>query len=224
MKSQQSGFTLVEIAIVLVIIGLLLGGILKGQELINSAKVKNLANDFRVIPTYIYAYQDKFKALPGDDKNATTHLACGSGTSACTNGDGNGVIDGAVFDSNHKPTGEALQFWQQVRFANLASGPTDTADTTYIPTNAVGGNISVTSMATGQPWITGMNGTYQVCSAGILGKFARQLDIQMDDGKTTTGSMRVVVDSQSTAGGTPVDLSADPNTTDSNPYTVCMAF
>src|SRR6266536_1939679 len=56
MKSQQSGFTLVEIAIVLVIIGLLLGGILKGQELINSAKVKNLANDFRVIPTYIYSY------------------------------------------------------------------------------------------------------------------------------------------------------------------------
>ena len=71
MRSQQSGFTLVEIAIVLVIIGLLLGGILKGQELINSAKVKNLANDFRVIPTYIYAFQDKFKALPGDDE----HLA-----------------------------------------------------------------------------------------------------------------------------------------------------
>ena len=74
MKSQQSGFTLVEIAIVLVIIGLLLGGILKGQELINSAKVKNIANDFRVIPTYIYAYQDKFKSLPGDDCLAGTHV------------------------------------------------------------------------------------------------------------------------------------------------------
>ncbi len=74
MKSQQSGFTLVEIAIVLVIIGLLLGGILKGQELINSARVKNLANDFRVIPTYIYAYQDKFRALPGDDSAAATHV------------------------------------------------------------------------------------------------------------------------------------------------------
>ena len=59
MKKQQSGFTLVEIAIVLVIIGLLLGGVLKGQELINSAKVKNLANDFRTIPTFVYAYQDK---------------------------------------------------------------------------------------------------------------------------------------------------------------------
>src|ERR1700674_4745393 len=74
MRKQQSGFTLVEIAIVLVIIGLLLGGILKGQELINSAKVKNLANDFRVIPTYIYAYQDKFKALPGDDVAVVAHL------------------------------------------------------------------------------------------------------------------------------------------------------
>src|SRR5260370_40625 len=93
MRSQQSGFTLVEIAIVLVIIGLLLGGILKGQELINSAKVKNLANDFRVIPTYIYAYQDKFKALPGDDKVAANHV--NGATNATTPGTpGNGVIEG----------------------------------------------------------------------------------------------------------------------------------
>ena len=74
MKSQQSGFTLVEIAIVLVIIGLLLGGILKGQELINSAKAKSLANDFRAIPVYIYGYQDKFRALPGDDAQVAAHL------------------------------------------------------------------------------------------------------------------------------------------------------
>ncbi|HEX7465879.1 MAG TPA: prepilin-type N-terminal cleavage/methylation domain-containing protein, partial [Usitatibacter sp.] len=91
MKRQQSGFTLVEIAIVLVIIGLLLGGILKGQELINSAKVKNLANDFRVIPTYIYAYQDKFRALPGDDKGVVAHL--GTTVPPVVPGDGNGVID-----------------------------------------------------------------------------------------------------------------------------------
>ena len=67
---KQSGFTLIEIAIVLVIIGLLLGGILKGQELINSAKVKSLAQDFRNIPIYIYGYQDKYKALPGDQTQA----------------------------------------------------------------------------------------------------------------------------------------------------------
>src|SRR5712664_3241992 len=81
MKSQQSGFTLVEIAIVLVIIGLLLGGILKGQELINSAKAKSLANDFRAIPVYIYGYQDKFRALPGDDTQVVAHVA---GTLATT--------------------------------------------------------------------------------------------------------------------------------------------
>ncbi|CAN6133542.1 Prokaryotic N-terminal methylation site [Methylophilaceae bacterium] len=45
MKKQQLGFTLIELAIVLVIIGLLLGGVLKGQELINSAKVKSMATD-----------------------------------------------------------------------------------------------------------------------------------------------------------------------------------
>ena len=90
---KQSGFTLVEIAIVLVIIGLLLGGILKGQELINSAKVKNLANDFRVIPTYVYGFQDKFKALPGDDSAAQTHLS--TCVAPCQNGVGNGIINGS---------------------------------------------------------------------------------------------------------------------------------
>jgi prepilin-type N-terminal cleavage/methylation domain-containing protein len=220
MKSQQSGFTLVEIAIVLVIIGLLLGGVLKGQELINSAKVKNIANDFRVVPTYIYAFQDKFKALPGDDASASTHISAPAGVTI-TNGNGNGVIDGAVFDASNNPTSEALQFWQHVRLANLASGPNDPADAAYVPTNAVGGKISVTSMASGQPWITGMTGSYQVCSKGILGKFVKQLDIQMDDGNTATGSMRAVVDTQTTAGGTPV---ATGTLDESAPHTVCMTF
>ena len=74
MKSQQSGFTLVEIAIVLVIIGLLLGGILKGQELINSAKAKSFAQDFRTIQTALYGYQDRFKAIPGDHASVATAL------------------------------------------------------------------------------------------------------------------------------------------------------
>ncbi len=85
MKNSQSGFTLVEIAIVLVIIGLLLGGVLKGQELINSAKVKNFATDFRNIPLFIYGYQDKYKGLPGDDKDAVTHVGA-----TTIDGNGNG--------------------------------------------------------------------------------------------------------------------------------------
>jgi len=214
MRSQQSGFTLVEIAIVLVIIGLLLGGILKGQELINSAKVKNLANDFRVIPTYIYAYQDKFKALPGDDPAAQTHLPGGT---VADNGNGNGVIDGQW--NSTTATDESFTFWRHVRLANLAAGPTVLTDAEYVPKNAVSGILGVSSTTVAQIWITGMTGTYQVCSKGILGKFAKQLDIQMDDGKTETGSMRAILDS-SGAGVAVATGSID----EALPYTVCMTF
>ena len=222
MKSQQSGFTLVEIAIVLVIIGLLLGGILKGQELINSAKVKNLANDFRVIPTYIYAYQDKYKALPGDDSAAKAHLGATPCADPCANGGGNGVINGAW--NSVTATDESWQFWGHVRIANLAAGPTTwtaaALSDPYAPKNAVGGALGVNSPITGQVFITGMTGTYQVCSGGIQGKFAKQLDIQMDDGNTATGSMRAT-------DGTAATNNAAKATTDvveSDNYTVCMTF
>ncbi len=219
MKSRQSGFTLVEIAIVLVIIGLLLGGILKGQELINSARVKNLANDFRVIPTYIYAYQDKFRALPGDDAAASTHLAGPPvAANASTPGTlGNGVIEG--FWDSATQTDESYLFWQHVRLANLAAGSTTPGDPTFPPINAIGGRLGVTSAITGQT-IGGIQGTYIVCSGGILGRFAKQLDIQMDDGQTDTGSMRVVADGTHN-GGTALTTA---NVQDATNYTVCMGF
>ena len=218
MKSQQSGFTLVEIAIVLVIIGLLLGGILKGQELINSAKVKNLANDFRVIPTYIYAYQDKFKSLPGDDSTVTTHVTGSTVATTPAASQGNGVINGNWNSATN--TDESRLFWQHVRLANLAAGPTDPTLPEYTPKNAVGGTLGLSSATTAQLQISGMTGTYQVCSAGILGKFAKQLDIQMDDGNTQTGSLRVVADGS--ALGTPAPLMSTID--DATSYTVCMTF
>ena len=116
---KQSGFTLIELAIVLVIIGLLLGGVLKGQELINSAKVKNMATDFRNVPVYIYGYQDKFKALPGDDKASTAHTGCtDEQNGSCKDGDGDGQIEGAW--NSEVATDESARFWQHVRMAGLA--------------------------------------------------------------------------------------------------------
>ena len=215
MRSQQSGFTLVEIAIVLVIIGLLLGGILKGQELINSAKAKSLANDFRNVPVYIYAYQDKFRAIPGDDCNAQAHVgstatnsgACGAGTA------GNGRIDGAW---NASGTEESVLFWQHVRLAGLATGDTTVGGGAYFPTNADGGRIGVSSS---RPFSadTTFNGSYFLCSSGIRGQFAKQIDIQIDDGKTETGSLRVGV----AAATTPTLTTA---IVDSDVYDVCLAF
>ncbi len=225
-RRQQSGFTLVEIAIVLVIIGLLLGGILKGQELINSAKVKNIANDFRVIPTYIYAYQDKFKALPGDDAAVAAHVTGATPATTPTNAQGNGVIDGLWNSATN--TDESYLFWQHVRLANLASGPTDVADLTYLPTNATGGKIGISSAQDSQIEIDNlaanatnpMRGTYQVCSKGILGKFAKQLDIQMDDGNTAGGSMRAHLDTAALGSASTPTTSVD----DATNYTVCMVF
>jgi len=225
MKYQQKGFTLVEIAIVLVIIGLLLGGVLKGQELINSAKVKNFINDFKSVPLFIYGYQDKFKALPGDDINYTTHLTAPSGITLqkASNGTlGNGVIEGNYNSTN--ATDETVVFWQQVRLANLASGSADfSTPANVLPTNADGGHIGVQSAAP----ITGMTGTFFVCSDGILGKFAKQIDLTLDDGNTATGSVQVAAGNSTTYSGTalaPVPTTGTSGIVDSNSYIVCMSF
>ena len=221
-KNQQSGFTLVEIAIVLVIIGLLLGGILKGQELINSAKVKNLAQDFKTVPLYIYGYQDRFKALPGDDKKAATNLPTQS--PAVVVGNGNGVIDG--FWNVQDGTSESAIFWQHVRVANFAPGPTAIADPNYYPTNVEGGRVGITSNTGANVAVTGMSGTYVFCSASLLGKYAKQLDITLDDGNTATGSLRTILNGQ-TATATALPLTGSTTTDhvdDASSYTVCLAF
>lgn len=213
MKQKQSGFTLIEIAIVLVIIGLLLGGVLKGQELINSAKVKNIATDFRNVPVYIYGYQDKFRALPGDDANPASHVGASAvlAVNAGSGVTGNGTLDGGWDDSGKS---ETHVFWQHIRMAGLAAGPTDDPGTNDIhPLNAMGGKIGVTS-AINSP-ITGLKGSFIVCSDGIPGKFAKQLDIQLDDGKTNSGSMQTKATGSNNPEASPAD--------DTN-YLVCMGF
>jgi len=211
MRSQQSGFTLVEIAIVLVIIGLLLGGILKGQELINSAKAKSLANDFRNVPVYIYAYQDKFRAIPGDDKVADTHVTGATNPAGATTA-GNGRIEGKWDSTN--AADESVLFWQHIRLAGLATG--DTTAGAGMPTNADGGRIGVSS---DKPFTDAtFNGSYYLCSKGIRGQFAKQIDLQIDDGKTDQGSIRV---------GTATGAAASTTTAsivDTDVYDVCLAF
>lgn len=222
MKSHQKGFTLVEIAIVLVIIGLLLGGVLKGQELINSAKVKNFINDFKTIPLFIYGYQDKFRALPGDDANVTTHLGSAATAASVTlltvtsTTAGNGRIEGNY--NSTTATDESVAFWQQVRLANLASGSTSfVTPSADLPTNADGGRLGIQSTVP----ITGMSGSYFVCSEGIQGRFAKQIDITMDDGNTQTGSVRVAAGPYS---GTALTAVATTSIVDGTTYIVCSGF
>ena len=229
MKRKQSGFTLIEIAIVLVIIGLLLGGVLKGQELINSAKVKNLATDFRNIPIYIYGYQDKFKALPGDDQNAVAHL--GSAATLATTPAGtlaNGLING--YWNSNTVTDESIVFWQHIRLAGLATGSTVIPATIandqdpYLPQNSVGGRIGIESGSTNPP-IANLKGSYIICSSHILGKFAKQLDTTLDDGVSNTGSLMITADAASGGTRATPPLAIVPSSTlpdDATLYTVCM--
>jgi prepilin-type N-terminal cleavage/methylation domain-containing protein len=215
MKRNQSGFTLIEIAIVLVIIGLLLGGVLKGQELINSAKVKNLAGDFKNIPVYIYGYQDKYKALPGDDPLSVTHV---SGVLATTGGTvGNGIIEG-LWNPTNVSTDESGLFWQHIRLAGFGPGSTNPAAADYLPRNAVGGLIGITNA--GQTPITNLKGTYIVCSDAIAGKFAKQLDTTLDNGDAQTGSVMIT-----TAGVTAATAAvATTAIVDDTTYLVCMGY
>ena len=97
-ENKQQGFTLVEIAIVLVIIGLLLGGILKGQEMITQAKIKNVIADFSGVSAAYHGYQDRYRAIPGDDPNAATRWAVAP---AATAGNGNGVVAG-TYNGAHR--------------------------------------------------------------------------------------------------------------------------
>ncbi len=223
MRRNQSGFTLIEIAIVLVIIGLLLGGVLKGQEMINSAKVKNFAQDFRNVPVFIYGFQDKYRALPGD--HTTIAAAIPGATQATTPAttQGNGRIDGNWNSSTL--TDESVLFWQHVRLAGLAAGSTVVADNnTYWPVNADGGRIGIESGSANYIQNTAagtfLQGAYVICSTGILGKFALQLDTTMDDGNPQTGSVRVVATTH-TRGDAALATATIQAAPDAS-YTVCM--
>lgn len=180
---NQSGFTLVEIAIVLVIIGLLLGGVLKGQELINSAKIKNLANDLNGITAAVYAYQDRYKSLPGDELDATTKARW----NGLAGGDGNGTLNtGATVSkfNSSTSTDEPVKFWQHLRMSGLITGdPASTA----IPQNAAGGVLGVQDGAgsTAPAQLSGL----VVCTSNLEGKIAGAIDSQMDNGKPDSGSI-----------------------------------
>lgn len=104
---QHSAFSLVELSIVLVILGLLVGGVLAGQSLIRAAELRSVSTDFTRYSTAIYAFRDKYFALPGDMTNATSFWP------TTANGNGNGAINISL---------EMFRAWQQLNLAGLVEG------------------------------------------------------------------------------------------------------
>lgn len=201
MKKMQTGFTLVEIAIVLVIIGLLLGGVLKGQELITQAKIKNVANDLNGLTAAIYSYQDRYKRLPGDDPGATRWSLI---TSA---GDGDNVIEGSYKSTTD--TDESRLFWAELRLAGFVAGATDTlAHANGQPTNAAGGIVGVQSGGLGLAGLI-------ICTGSLPAKVAQSIDSQFDDGIAKTGAVRALLET-SPPTAVPTDSSAPDNVYNDN--------
>jgi len=180
MLKNQRGFTLIEIAIVLVIIGLLLGGVLKGQELMDNARVKRVINDFNGLSAAIYGYQDRYKKLPGDDNTTEARWSTTVGTQS--DGNGNGQIAG---DWQGNGNSEPRRMWLHLRAAGLVSG-TATGQPNGAggaqATNAYGGEVGADEANLGLRGIV-------LCQSAIPGKVAALVDIELDDGVSNTGQV-----------------------------------
>ena len=227
MKRMQKGFTLVEIAIVLVIIGLLLGGILKGQEMITQAKIKNVVADFSGVSAAYYGYQDRYRAIPGDDAGAVARWAAAALPAAPASGAyGNGIVSGGYSTSTTNE--ESRLFWAHLRSAGFVAGTGQQQ-----PFNAVTGLLGVQSgdgavapVATLLD-VGGGNGFVGliICSAGLPDKIAIAVDTQMDDGSSNTGTVRALLQ----ATPNPVIGAAQVSTaayaeTGTNIYTSCRSL
>ena len=194
---KQQGFTLIEIAIVLVIIGLLLGGVLKGQELIQNARVRNIISQQDGVKSAFFAFQDRYRGVAGD---YTAALAAQNipGMNPCPanavcGGNGNGLIEA---NGN-----ENIAAWLQLTRAGFLTGNYDgipgannaamTETATNAVTNPYGGPMQLIFDANYQNnGGAGPNRNNVKTGAGIPAVLLAEVDRKIDDGNPATGEFR----------------------------------
>ena len=179
MTRNQKGFTLVEIAIVLVIIGLLIGGVLKGQAMIQNAKVKRVVKSADEMRAAFYTFYDKYGAYPGDENLAA------SPPSDTNNGNGNGLIAAA----------EAPFVFKDLVLAGIIDGTFD-GSATSLPKHAFGGVYRIY-------WVNpGSGNNHHIRYDNLPWDVALEIDTKYDDGVYNTGTIRA--NENYTAAGSPV--------------------
>ena len=185
--SRMRGFTLVEVAIVLIIVGLILGGVFKGQALIENARVGSMAKELTGIQTAWYGFHDRYRSLPGDFARASTQI-----DAKALPGNGNGQVDTAQ---------ERAGLWQQLALAGFVAGSFDgngsaTGSATDVtcalgtcPANPYTGTYKI-SYATQASGATGA--AHEISTGGgvPVGVLSR-LDTRLDDGIASSGRFRV---------------------------------
>ena len=201
---RADGFTLVELAIVMIIIGLLIGGVLKGQELIANAQVTSTVAQIKGIEAAALTFRDQYQALPGDMSRATVRLP--NCTAPCVNGNGDdrlNIIAGITAESE----GENIQFWVHMNKADVFSGVDGTTQPSWgegMPKADVGGGFGV-SFSSGDlvgatSAINARGGHYLSLKADpanvastashLRASIAARLDRKMDDGAPNSGTVR----------------------------------
>lgn len=193
MKKQnkmQEGFSLIESAIVLVIMGFLIGGVLKGRDLIESARLKRVIaqlNEYRLATS---AFMDKYDALPGDFNKASTLIKQG-----LQDGNGNGIVDGAGLASGS----EALHFWSHLAAAGLIGTPGLEEEKNSgefgkgAPESSLGGGFTVENNPRGFPglWFILGKKVENHGDGGLLTPAqAQSIDKKLDNGHPTSGKVR----------------------------------
>lgn len=182
---RNQGFTLVEIAIVLVIVGLLIGGVLKGQALISSAKSNSIIKKMQSLQTAYYSFQDRYSALPGDMANAS--VIVGSTAVNCSTRCGNGQLNGwqnASLAFNH------------LSAAGLYSGPAPGGELTTVPSiseapdNSYGGAMFIMFWNQVATTTTRRNETAVFTGRNMPASVLAEIDRKIDDGAPQTGTFR----------------------------------
>jgi len=183
----RRGFTLVELSIVLVIIGLIIGGVLTGQQIIEHARLTNSLNAIQAYQAQLQTYQQNFGALPGDDPNALARFP--NVTPAVVSGDGSGALSGA-FDTT-TATAETRQLWAHLRAAGLVKNQLAASNSTAVqPPNPFGGIFGFQTGAFNSAFTTTV-----LCLNNIPAAAAQAIDTQLDDGAPNAGTIQAMVDS-----------------------------
>ncbi len=209
----RRGFTLVELAMVMVIIGLLIGGILKGRELIRNANVAATISQVNAVKAAKLTFQDSYGEMPGDALKATQYLPNCNAANFCQNGNGNKIVGQVQNNWSHANedglTSEPTQFWKHLAMAGLIGGVRENAvvvewNETH-PSIPIGGgmhifysqqieagqlmkghNLYLRSQPTGDPHAH--SGTFGLST--MTPDEAFRIDNKMDDGNGQTGWVR----------------------------------
>jgi prepilin-type N-terminal cleavage/methylation domain-containing protein len=184
MQRRDRGFTLVEAAIVLVILGLLVGAVLKGQELIFGARVHNLIAQQTGIKVAFFGFQDRYRALPGDYRFATQNIADAAGS-----GDGNGRIEA----SGTPP--ENLLVWDHLSKAGLlnygfSARDAVSASLATSPANAYGALLDLAYNDTYADLAVPASRHNLKTGGQLPVAMLAEVDRKVDDGNATTGLFR----------------------------------